>query len=126
MHKMKISTWTGPFQDSKATLTFTNIKDCTANMNTHCHINYVSSGLSTGQHGSYTGSSCVMGMHMDGHIWETVSQSTDQKLAGFWLQQASHVLVSQGEERRTHEQGVVKGLMENEMKNMCDIQYILY
>lgn len=60
--------------------------------NTHSHIHYVSSSLGTGQHGGYTGSSCVVCVHMDGYIRETVSQSADQKLAGLWLQQAGHIL----------------------------------
>lgn len=61
-------------------------------MNTHSHIHYVSSSLSTSQHGGDTGPSCVMCVHMDGYIWEAVSQRADQKLTGLWLQQAGHIL----------------------------------
>lgn len=62
------------------------------NKYTHGHVHYVSSGFSTGQHGSYAGSSRVVCVHVDGHIWETVPQSADQELAGLGLQQAGHVL----------------------------------
>jgi len=64
---------------------------------THRHIHYVSSSLSTSQHGGYTGAGRVVCVHVDGHIGEAVSQRANQKLAGLWLQQAGHILVVRGE-----------------------------
>lgn len=64
----------------------------TNGMNTYSHIHNVSPSLCAGQHGGHTGSSSVMCVHVNGYIWETVSQSTNQKLARLWLQQAGHIL----------------------------------
>lgn len=68
-------------------------------INTHSHIHHVSSSLGAGQHGGYPGSSRVVCVHMDGYIGETISQGTNQKLAGLWLQQAGHVLIIQTDKR---------------------------
>lgn len=77
------------------------IKSHRRNMiNTHRHINYISTRFSAGQHGSNTSSSCVVRVHMDGYVWEAVPQSADQKFTGFWLQQAGHILVGDGGEER--------------------------
>lgn len=61
-------------------------------LNTHGHIHHVSSSLGAGQHGGHTSAGRVVRVHVDGYVWETVSQSADQKPAALWLQQAGHVL----------------------------------
>lgn len=61
-------------------------------MQTHGHIHHISPGFRTGQHGGYTCSRSVVGVDVDRHVWETVPQGTNQKLAGLRLEQAGHVL----------------------------------
>lgn len=70
-------------------------------MNTHSHIHHVSSGLCTGQHGGHTSSGSVVGVDVDGHVWETVAEGADQELAGLRLQQAGHILETKGFEEKT-------------------------
>lgn len=88
-------------RDIEGTLACSEQKNELNIMNTHSHIHHVSPGLRTGQHGGHTCSGSVVGVNMDGHIWETVPESADQKLAGLGLQQAGHILETKRFEEET-------------------------
>lgn len=83
---------------------------------THSHVHHVRPGLGAGQHGGHTGSCRVVGVHVDGHVREAVPQGADQKLAGLGLQQAGHVLHTDGGKRRAEAEDHLKSRAQSTRK----------